>query len=409
MATLALLALAPIGSAQAGALYTNEFSTPVQGSARAGAAAWVFDASIALHNPAGMTKLDDHAAATGFSVGWANIEFDADEATFGGGNGGDQGGVAVIPSANYVHRISDRFRFGLTAFSLSGSLLDPSNNWAGRFEVTELQLLTLSLGPSLGIRLTDWLSIGGGPVISYGRLEWELKGGFTGPGGNLREGEIDLDELDDWEATGRVGIMLHPIEELNIGVTYLGETEFDLDGSIDIDGELIDVRGSLDLELPFPQQVEVGVSWRATEQLTLLGTFTWEDWSEFDDLPISVEGRSSRVPAGFKDTYKVAAGLAYELTDQIVLQTGVAYDTSPLQNKDRITALPLDEQIRGAVGGIYRFASGYDVGLNFVYVNFGEGKVRTRNLRGDYDRNQLFLFGFTLGANKLPWSGRATL
>ncbi|MGH0035728.1 MAG: OmpP1/FadL family transporter [Myxococcota bacterium] len=390
-------------AASAGGLYVNEFATTVQGNARAGATAWAPDASIALFNPAGMVELDDHSFASGFALGVADIEFDASSTPTGGGNGGNQGGLAPLTSANYVHKVSDRFRFGMTIFSLSGSILDPSNNWAGRFEVTELSLFTLSFAPSLGIKVTDWLSIGGGPVITYGVLDWKLRVQLPN-----REGKIRLDELDDWEVTGRIGATLHPTDDLNIAVVYLGETQFDLGGDVDLSAGASAVVG-LDVKLPLPQAVEVGVHWQVTEELALLGTFDWEDWSAFDNLPVSTARLGARVPTGWRDTYKVGLGAAYGVTENLLLQTGVTYDTSPVHNKDRVTALPVDRQIRAAVGGVYSFENGIDFGLNFVYVSLGKAKVRTNNVRGEYDDNNLFVFGFTLGANDLPWAGRATL
>lgn len=393
--------LLPTRPAPAGGLYVNEFATPVQGFARAGATAWVADASIALHNPAAMTKLDDHSAQGGFSLAFARIKFDTDQASFGGGDGGQQGGLAPLASANYVHRLSDRFRLGFTVFSLSGSVLDPSNDWAGRFEITELSLLTLSFAPSLAIQVTDWLSIGGGPVVTYGVLDWKLRVNLP-----LREGKVRLDELDDWEASGRIGVLLEPVDGLDIGVNYQSETKFDLGGDVDV---AAGATAGIDLTLPLVEFVEVGVHWQATERLSVLGVFDWENWSKFANLPVSTARGGRTVPTGFRDTYKMGIGFGYRITDDLLLQTGVSTDTSAVRNKDRITALPVDRNIRAAVGGVYSLSDRYDLGLNFVYTNLGKGHVRTRNLRGEYHENHLFVLGITLGSKKLPWAGRATL
>lgn len=45
-------------TAWAGGLYIQEFATPSQGSANAGAQAWADNASTALFNPAAMTRID---------------------------------------------------------------------------------------------------------------------------------------------------------------------------------------------------------------------------------------------------------------------------------------------------------------------------------------------------------------
>jgi long-subunit fatty acid transport protein len=88
--------------------------------------------------------------------------------------------------------------------------------------------------------------------------------------------------------------------------------------------------------------------------------------------------------------------------------TGLSYDTSGLRNTDRTTALPLDEQIRFAVGAQHHLNESLTLGLSFVYVNLGQGEVRNATVRGDYDRNNLFVFGMTVAFKELPWSGKAT-
>ena len=129
LASFVLMTSVLLDSAQAGGLYVSEFST-------------------------------------GFSLGFGNVHFDSST----GSNGGNQAGIAPIASFSYVHKVSDRVRLGLSFYSISGSILDPNNNWSGRFQVTELSLLTISITPTIAVRVTDWLSIGGGPLVSYGVL-----------------------------------------------------------------------------------------------------------------------------------------------------------------------------------------------------------------------------------------------
>jgi long-chain fatty acid transport protein len=350
-----------------------------------------------------MTRLDDHAFSTGFSLAFGRIEFDAaNDTPSGGGNGGNQAGVAPVASFNYVHRLSDRFRFGFTFFSLSGSLLDPSNDWAGRFEVVELSLLTISASPTLAFRVTDWLSVGGGPLFSYGVLNWDLRAEVPFVG----EQTIRLDDLDDFQPAGRVGLLFHPNDDFGLSVHYNSKTKFDLSGDIDVP---IGLTADFDLELPLAQFVEVSAFWNVTDRLTLLALFNWEDWSVLDNLTVGLGSRSIAATTGFKDTYKGALGANYRLRESWLLQTGVSYDTSALRNRNRTTALPVDEQIRVAIGLQHDLREDLKLGFTFHYVNLGQSNVRTANVRGDYDNNELFVFGVALNWKKLPWSGRATL
>jgi long-chain fatty acid transport protein len=400
---LTVLGLLTGEAARAGGLYVNEFATTSQANAGAGRGAWVPDASAALHNPASMTELDDHGFAGGFSLGFGDVQFDAASSSPSGtGNGGNQAGLAPIASASYVHKVSDRIRFGLSLFTISGSILDPSNDWAGRFELTEISLLTLSISPTVAIRVTDWLSIGGGPVATYGVLNWDVKVPFPSPS----ESKVRLDGLDDWQAAGRVGLLIQPHEDLALSVYYNSKTDFELNGSID---GPIGLSRDLDIDLPLAQFVEVSAYWQATERLALLATFNWEDWSEADDLKLTLGGVATGATTGFMDTYKIGLGANYRIADDWLLQTGLMYDTSGLKNKDRTVALPVDQQIRFAFGALHELSEATTLGLNFVYVNLGKGEVRTANVRGDYERNHLFVIGMTLAFDSLPWSGKLTM
>lgn len=389
--------------AMAGGLYVNEFSTTSQANAGAGRGAWAPDASAALHNPAAMTRLEDHGLAGGLTFVMGDVRFDpASDSPNGTRSGGNQVGVAALTTLNYVHRVSDRVRFGLSFYTPSGSALDPDNDSAGRFEMTEISLLTLSISPIVAIEVTDWLSIGGGPIATYGRLNWDLVAAFPVlPPGS--ESKVRLEDFDDWQASGRVGLLLHPTQQFSLSVNYLSKTDFELSGSLKVPSGL---SANLDVDLPLAQSVEVSAAWQVTNEFMLLATFNWEDWSEADDLQIDLPGRSVGVATGFQDTFKIGAGANYRLREDWLLQMGVMFDTSALNNNDRVTALPIDQQIRAAIGFQHDLNESLTIGGSFVYVNLGQGEVNKGTVRGDYRRNDLFVLGVTLSFKTLPWAGK---
>jgi long-chain fatty acid transport protein len=403
-ALLLLAILLPVGAAQAGGLYLNEFSTTSQGNAGAGRGAWVPDASATLHNPASMTRLDDHGLAAGASVIFGRVRFDPSPASPNGtGRGGNQAHPALVPSFSYAHKASDRVRIGLSVFAEAGAALDPSNGWAGRFEVTDLALTVLTISPTIAVRVTDWLSVGGGPAASYARLDWDLRVPPALAGGPERQ--LRLEELDDWEATGRVGVLLEPTDALSISVYYNAETDFKLRGQTR--GPL-GLNPNLSTDLPFPQFVEVSAYYQVNERLALLGTFNWEDWSTADDLQLGLGAQTIPATTGFDDTYKIGIGANYRIREDWLLQTGIMFDTSGLQNKSRTTALPVDQQIRFSLGFQHDLNDSLTLGASFTYANLGDSEVRTANVVGDYDENDLYILGFTVAFKRLPWSGKLT-
>lgn len=277
---VALAALALPGLSRAGGLYLGDFGTPSMGTAGAGANARADDASAAFHGPAGMTRLDEHQLMLGAAPGFATVKFDPDAGTpTPGTNGGQQGGFIPILSSHYVHKLSDRWRFGVSLVSISGSVLDPSDDWVGRNEIVEVSLFTLTLVPSLAYRVNDWLSLGAGVGFSYGRLNFDVRA--PGPLGL----EIEIDDADDFAVTGVVSALVELSPELRVGIVYQSETEFDLSGDVNVPAG---VSARIDLELPLAQAVRLGIYWDATDRLALLASGAWEDWSTAGDLPVSV-------------------------------------------------------------------------------------------------------------------------
>ncbi len=160
----------------AGGLYISEFGTPSMGVASAGAQAVASDASTAFHNPAGMTRIAGRELMLTGGALYSTVKFDTDDDTpISGGNGGDAGGPAPMLGQFYVHSLTERLKLGANLVSITGAILDYNSNWAGRYLNTEVTLLTITLNPTLAYRVTDWLSIGGGPQIMYADFEFKLK------------------------------------------------------------------------------------------------------------------------------------------------------------------------------------------------------------------------------------------
>jgi long-chain fatty acid transport protein len=392
------------GSAHAGGLFLTTFATPAMGTASAGANAVADDASTAFNNPAGMTRLDDHSLLTGLAPGFTDIKFDPDKDTpTDGGDGGHQGSFVPMMNASYVHKISDRWRLGMNMFSLSGAGLDPNDGWTGRHSMTEIELLTLSFLPTVAVRVTDWLSVGGGPLITYGRLDVKLRV----PLSLFGEPTVKLDDLTDWDVTPAVGILLEPTDRLRFGVMYFGKIDFHLDGDVKIPAGA--GTPGINLDLPLAQAVRTSVYWEVNDTIDLMMSGGWEDWSVAKNLPISAGAVSADLPLNYRDTWYLGAGIHYKVGDRWTLQTGFRYDSSALKDGDRTVALPSDQVLTAGVGVKYDWSEKLRIGFHFGYTDLGKAKVNQPGIvKGKYRHNDLYLFGVTLNWKELPWSGRGT-
>jgi len=300
-----------------------------------------------------------------------------------------------------VHRISDRFRFGFSVGSISGAVLDPDDDWAGRNEVTSLSLLTLAFTPTLGVRVTDWLSIGGGAIVSFGKLKLQLRLPIP------TEPKLKTHDLNDWAAAGVASVLVTPLEGLRIGLNYHSKTNFKLDGKVST--TLRDNRRNLKLNLPLAQAVRAGIYWEATERIRLSLSTGWEDWSVAKELPLVTDVGATAIPLNMRDTWYIGGGIEYVPCEDWLVETGFRYDSSALKDKDRVTSFPIDRVFTLGVGTRWDWTENTQIAFNFVWTDLGTSRVDTQNVRGKYRSNDLYLFGVHVSFKKLPWSGRLTL
>ncbi|MCZ6715707.1 MAG: hypothetical protein O6946_01445, partial [Gammaproteobacteria bacterium] len=70
----------------------------------------------------------------------------------------------------------------------------------------------------------------------------------------------------------------------------------------------------------------------------------------------------------------------------------------PVSSSDRTADLPVDRQIRVAVGAQYQLSERMNVGGAFEYIDLGDAKIDNPSvLVGDYQDNRLFILAFYLG------------
>jgi len=394
-ALLAAVGLSVAGSAHAGALYLNEFSSRTMGTAGAGAQAWADDASTSWHNPAGLMRLDGHQLTGGFGLIISDIQFDPDGNTpVPGNDGGQQGGVAPIAGLYYSHDLHPRFRLGADFNALSGAVLDPDNDWAGRFQNQNLELLIMELGLNVAVRVTDWLSIGAGPRFQYSRLDYITA---TPPG--VR---INFDQIDDFLVTWKAGFLVEFTERTRFGVNVLGESDIDLSG--DVKFRPTPITANINTEITLPLQVRGSLYHEFNDQWAGMVTLGWEQWSEFKNQFVSIGARSGAIPRNLDDTWYVSVGAHYRPTERWLLMAGFAYDSDPSRPEDRRADMALDQQFRGSLGAFYDYTENLELGAAFVYANYGEARIENSTLRGEFKRNNLFFLNFIFNWKKTPWS-----
>jgi long-chain fatty acid transport protein len=80
------------------------------------------------------------------------MKFDSSIADAGGGDGGNAGEAAVIPSQFMVKKLSDRTSVGLAITAPLGGAMDYGDGFVGRYGAQMVALQGLGISPSIWLQ-----------------------------------------------------------------------------------------------------------------------------------------------------------------------------------------------------------------------------------------------------------------
>ena len=357
---LACIALAPL-SAQAGGIELYEMATPDIGLASAGYAARAQDASTLFKNPAGMSLLEGTQVQSGLQLLYGNVEFSPSGGTSGRlGNGDGGNAIKPIPGGSFfaVTDVTDGLKAGFGMFSYFGLSENYENDWVGRYYVQDSTLVGLSLMPAASYKVNDWLSVGGGPNVMFGYLKSKMAVNNLTPG--LGDGQMKLRD-NQWGVGGVGGILIEPAKGTRIGVTYVSQVKLDFSDKPNFDGlgpglsAALTPTPKLDLGMTVPQSVMVGVYHEFSPKWAVMADVGWQDWSQFGEVDVGVETDASGTRTvtknlHYQDTWHGALGAQYKYSERWRFSTGVAYDTSAVEDKYRAVILPMGRNLRFGLG-----------------------------------------------------------
>jgi len=386
-----LLTFTLVNGAGAGGLYLYEVGSPDVGMAGAGYAARADDAATVFTNPAGMTRIDQPSFMVGAQPMYLHIKFNPDSSTspaagtLPGGFAADDGDASGwLPAGGlyYVHPVNDRLRLGVSLNGYFGLALDYEDDWVGRYYVQDTTLQAAAIQPAVAWKVNDWLSVGAGVAALYGILDNKIAVNNIAP--NLPDGKLKLKD-EEWAAQFNIGLLVEPWQGTRFGLTYLSEADLDFSDRTDFSGlgpGLLAVLGNrgllnakLDLGITMPQSVMFSAYHEFTDRLALMANLGWQDWSQFGRVDVSVDSNNPinlTTRLDYKDTWHVALGAEYRLSDPWLLTGGVAYD-SEMMDEDQVTpALPTSDQWRFALGTRYAWSPDVTLSGSYELVYMGD-------------------------------------
>lgn len=372
--TIALAAALTFGvstSATAAGFQLAEYSATGLGRAFAGEAAMADNAGAQFRNPAMLTYLKGTQVSTGAIYVDPNIDVKGDlnvgmaiptEAK-------DIAGSAVIPNFYLSHQLNDQVFLGL-AFSTNYGM---ETELGGDFKATQFgnqaKVHSVEINPNIAYKINEQFSVGAGIryVMGEGHFGATNPADMSTPVGTLPKGtNLKYMEGEDNAWGWQLGTAWQINDDNRIGFNYRSAVDLNLEGHAEgFSFNPMNPEQKFDgsMELSLPATAELASFHQLTEQLAIHASFNWTDWSSFEKLEANIPALGSDKKLikqeNWKDNYRLAVGSTYQLNQAVVLRTGVAYDTSAVNDDNRTQTIPETDRLWLSVGAGYQVTKAF--------------------------------------------------
>jgi long-chain fatty acid transport protein len=335
------------------------------GNAYAGQAAVAADASTIFFNPAGMTLLPDRQLVVAGHLIKPQAEFSG-SSNIGGGNGGDAGGLAIVPNGYFVYRLTPEVHVGIGMNAPFGLKTEYDNTWAGRTQAVKSELKTVNLNPSIAWKANESLSLGAGLSIQYAQatLTNQTGGGLLTVKGDNYSWGFNLGAL--WQLS----------DATRIGLAYRSEVDQKLEGTAEF-SVVTALNTPVTASVTLPDSASLSLVHQLNPRLELLADMTWTGWSDFDELRIvRAAGTTLGVtPENWNDSYRYSVGANYRLNDKVILRSGVAYDETPVSDAFRTARIPDESRTWLSFGAQYRLSSKNTIDVGYAHLFVEDARI----------------------------------
>ncbi|EMG39103.1 long-chain fatty acid transport protein [Desulfocurvibacter africanus PCS] len=359
------------------------------------------DPSALAYNPAGITQLE----GTGFMAGTtvinplASVEIAGEKV--------DAESKYWTPPHLYVtQQLDDTFWFGFGLYSRYGLGIEYDSDWAGRYNMYEAQIQSISMSPTLAVKVTDWLSVAAGPEIMW--FEFQQKktvdgngaaGGYNDPNNPAFDVNADL-KGDSWGYGAIAGIHVTPSEWLRLGFTYRSPVKQKVEGEAKFDrlnnATLLPLTYFTDKdakgEITLPDSYTFGIAVYPIEKLSVEFDAVYTRWSSFDELKIefaddlATPGTDTTISEkDWNDVWRYQFSVEYALLHWLDLRASYVYDNTPIPDAHVDYMVPAnDRQLYGAGLG-FHITEALDLDLSYTYLDIKERDVDARQADGVQD------------------------
>jgi len=270
----------------------------------------------------------------------------------------------------------NRLRFGIGAYTPFGGAMHWNEDWTGKYSVTSLDLQAIYIQPTLSLKLTDQIGIGGGLVYSMGKVDLRRALPYTS-NGLQTTAQLKGDSHDfGWNA----GIYIETLSGLTFGISHRSQVTAKVeDGDANFFNAPATVTASLpsrfNASLPLPATSTIGVGYAPSDKTKLALDVNWVWWHTYEDLTFYYDNNTSTPSArNYHDAATFRLGIQNETTSFLTLRAGVGYAFSPVSKGYVTPEVPDADRLLLSAGIGLKPTERLGIDFSFLYENV---KART--------------------------------
>jgi long-chain fatty acid transport protein len=301
-------------------------------------------------------------------------------------------------NAYLAQKLSQDLSWGLGIYTPYGNKVEWPTDWAGSHLVNYIELQAIYIQPTIGYQLTESTSIGFGPTLVLGSVEFNRNLSTSLRDANGRSNvTIEAQNVTAWGYN--IGLLHEINERTRFGVSYRSEVIVEARGEeatfdnipASLPGQYDNV--TFDADLPLPAELTLGVAYDYSDKLTLAFDVNRTFWDVYDELVIEFDnGVTSTNPRNYEDSSIVRFGAQYRYDEKLTLRAGIYFDESPVPDGAFAPETPRNDAIGYTAGVTYHASKNLELDVAVLILTFDE----TTNSYDFYEENgQLVPFGGT--------------
>jgi long-chain fatty acid transport protein len=250
-------------------------------------AATADNASAIYYNPAGIAQITGTSLRSGLYSIYVDPTFQPPDTQPNAGQTYDVGKhYNFIPQVFLTHTFENSpVSVGLGVYAPYGGNMAWPQNTGFRSVATEGSLKYIRANPVIAFKLFPNLSIGGGVMVDYGKIDLEQ--------GLLANAQPFVNffrfQGDGWTVGYNLGVLWQPVEQVSLGATFRSATTITMNGHTEFEQQPVipDTIESAQADFTFPITAVVGLSYRPTPKWNLEFDADYTDWSSFGIVTVS--------------------------------------------------------------------------------------------------------------------------